>query len=409
MRPVIEQIDNFDATSGKSITFYYGGNQSHGSILTVYSVDDFTKPVFTNTTDNMNYTNAIAAEILKNGKQYAAEVISIDINGNQSEVSNKVYFWCFATPIFRFSNISDGEIFNSQSVLANLLYEQTDGVEIAQFKYELFNSQMSLIQESDYFSIYEDHKEYNYSGLENNAIYYVRARGNTVRSQVLDTGYISIFIQFEAPSAYSVLYANADNGNGVIEYNTNIRLIEPNRDSETYEYDFGLIDLSEDRICYDTNFVLDGDFVMAIRHKETVGALLTCSNPNKGFTLRIIACADDNMYRYKLEVPNELCNYIIYSNEFEMNSEKMMTCWIKRVRNLYQLFVFAETDTSDEYNLFLGQVRPYGDLVRYDVWIDTDNEPTVRIAKEDVVIWKQLTEPDDVKYGDIWIDVNVED
>ena len=94
--------------------------------------------------------------------------------------------------------------------------------------------------------------------------------------------------------------------------------------------------------------------------------------------------------------------------EFEMNTEKMMTCWIKRVRNLYQLFVFAETDTSDEYNLFLGQVRPYGDLVRYDVWIDTDNEPTVRIEKDDVVVWTQLEEPDEVKYGDIWIDVNVE-
>ena len=404
MRPVIEQIDNFDALSGKSVIFYYGGNQSHGSTLTVYNVNDFTTPVYVNTTINMQYSNAIDSGVLQNGTQYAAEITSVDINGNWSEVSNKVYFWCLATPIFRFTNVSDGEIFNNQSITAQLLYEQADGIDIAQFKYELYDSQMSLIEESEYYSNYSSYKTYAYNGLENNAIYYIRSRGSTTRSQPLDTGYISIFIQFEAPSSYSILYANADNGNGVIEYNTNIRLIEPNRDNETYEYDAGLINLENDIVTYDTNFVLDGDFVMAVRHKETVGAILTCSNPNHGFKLWIVDCSDGT-YRYKLEVPNELCNYILYSQPFEMNFDKIMTCWIKRVNNLYEIYNFVERDTSDEYNLFLGQVRPMSDLARYDVWIDLDKDPTIRIEKDDVVVWITENEPtEDLNDNDIWID-----
>ena len=403
MRPVIEQIESFDAQAGKSIKFYYGGNQSYGSLLKVYDASNLSTPVYTNKVVNMNYTNSIASGALTNGIQYVAEIISYDNNGVASEASNKIYFWCFSTPIFRFTNITDGDILDNQSFTANLLYEQENGVDISQFRYEIYDYQMTLLFASDYFSDYSSHSSYNYNGLENNQRYYIRAYGFTTRSQTLDTGFVSLFILFKTPDAYSILYANADNGNGVIEYNTNIRLIEPNRDNSEYYYQQDTIDLSHDTLVYDTNFVIDGNFIMAVRHGYTIGKILTCSNLNKGFNLEIIECPE-SLFRYKLSVPNEICNYILYSEPFQMNSTSLMTCWIRRVNNLYELSVFQDRDTSDEYNLFLGSVRPYNDVVRYDVWIDTYQTPTVRIEKEDVVIWQQLEEPQSAEIGNIWID-----
>ena len=91
-----------------------------------------------------------------------------------------------------------------------------------------------------------------------------------------------------------------------------------------------------------------------------------------------------------------------------MNGDSLITCWIRRINNLYEITVFTNQDTSDEYNLFLGSIRPYSDVMRYDVWIDIDKSPTVRIEKGDVVIWKQLEEPVDAKIGDIWIDLEEE-
>lgn len=407
MRPVIEQIDSFDATSGKSIKFYYGGNQSYGSLLKVYTASNLSTPVYTNRVINMNYTNAIASGVLTNGVQYVAEIISYDNNGVASEASNKTYFWCFATPVFKFTNITDGDILDNQSFTVSLLYEQANGVDVSQFRYELYDYQMTLLSASDYYSDYYEHASYNYNGLENNQRYYIRAYGFTTRSQKLDTGYLSVFILFEDPDAYSVLYANADNGNGVIEYNTNIRLIEPNRDNNTYTYQNDTIDLTNDKLVYDTNFVIDGDFVMAVRHKYTTGKILTCSNLNKGFNLEVIQCPND-LFRYKLSVPNEICNYILYSLPFTMNGDNLITCWIRRKNNLYELVVFTGQDTSEEYNLFLGTIRPYSDVMRYDVWIDTNKTPTVRIEKENVVIWKQLEEPENADVGNIWIDIEGE-
>jgi len=352
--------------------------------------------------------NSIEGGYLTNGEQYAAEIISYHYD-TVSEVSNKVYFWCYATPVFKFTNITEGEIFNSQSITANLLYEQSDGIDISQFKYALYDSQMTLISETPAMSNYQDNKSHNYNGLENNAIYYIRAYGSTTNGQVLDTGFVTIFIQFEAPDSYSILYANADNVNGIIEYNTNIRLIEPNRNVNTYQFDMSTINLEDDRLVYDTNFVIDGDFIMAIRHKYTVGEILTCSNPDHGFKLRIVPCAETDTYRYKLTVPNEISNYILYSEEFVMDDTKMMTCWIRRINNLYELTVYTDTDSSDEYNLFLGSVRPSSELTRYDVWLDVDGEPTVRIDKDDVVIWQQLEEPVNPQVNDIWIDIDMEE
>ena len=413
MRPVIMPIENFDALNGASVKFEYGGEASVGSLLKVYRADNFNTPVYTNQVYNMQRTNSIPPSVLTNGVQYVAEIISYHRDNYMqlipSENSNKVYFWCFATPIFRFTNVSEGEIFNNQSFVAQLLYQQSDGVDISQFKYELYSSEMSLIDESDYYSDYEDNKSHNYNGLENNEIYYIRAKGITTRNQLLDTGYVTIFIQFEAPDSYSILYADADNGNGIIEYNTNIRLIDSDRNSNEYEYDAGTINLEEDKVTYSNNFVIDGDFIMAVRHKKTVGEILTFSNPNKGFKLYIVEC-EDGTYRYKLSVPNEICNYILYSIPFDMEDKNIMTCWIKRVNNLYELYIFVEQDMSDEYNLFLGEIRPSTDLTRYDVWIDLDYNPTIRIDKDNVVVWKQLEEPtENLHNNDIWINDEVED
>ena len=413
MRPVIEQIENFDATTSKTIRFFYGGEASYGSRLRIYDVKNFTTPVYVNDVLNMHYTNSIIADNLINGKQYAAEIISYSNVSFQdiyaSEVSNKVYFWCLSKPIFKFTNIVEGEMINSQSFTAELFYEQADGYDLSQFKYEIYDSRLNLISSSPYYSNYDENSSYNFNGLENNEVYYIRAEGVTTMGQIVDTGYISVFILFQKPDNYSVLYAQNDNsGNGIIEYNTNIILIEPTRDKDEYDYDYGFINLEDDTIVYNQNFIIDGDFIMAVRHKSMVGDLLRCSNTNRGFTLSIIECKDIDKFRYKLVVPNEISNYILYSEPFYMDGENILTCWIRRKNNIYELTTFVEDDMSADYNLFLGELRPISDLEKYDVWIDTDNNPTIRIAKEDVVIWTQLEEPsENLNENDIWIDVNV--
>lgn len=412
MRPIINQINTFDATKNMTVTCIYGSTEteqedivSYSNLLQVYNHNGVL--VYSNLAYNMRCSNVINAGSLKNGEQYYARVTSYDRDNNPSELSNAMYFYCYSEPIFRFKNVSEGEVIHSQSLRAMLEYEQTDGIDISKCKYELFDASQSLINESAYWSDYEKNDYYDYNGLSNNEIYYIRAHGETVVGQILDTGFINVFIQYEAPGNYSVLYADADNGNGVIEFNTNINIIEPKRDKDTFKYEYGFIDLENDVLVYDQNLLINGDFVMCVRHKSTIGEIMKCSNKVRGFTLAVLDCSDDK-YRYKLTVPNEISNYIIFSNEFKMNDTDLLTCWIKRVNNLYELYVFVENDNPDEYNLFLGQIKPGENLAKYDVWIDTDNTPTIRIEKDDVVIYKSSEEPDNPQLNNIWIDIDLE-
>ena len=164
MRPVIQQIDAYDANNSKSIRFIYSGEASYGSRLKVYNANDFSKPVYVNDVNNMDYTNSIIGGKLQNGKQYAAEIISYSNVSFEdqyaSEISNKVYFWCLSTPIFRFVNVSDGDILNTQSFTAELLYEQADGYDISQFKYEIYDSELSAL---DYLKVNKQKDDFKYA------------------------------------------------------------------------------------------------------------------------------------------------------------------------------------------------------------------------------------------------------
>ena len=54
-----------------------------------------------------------------------------------------------------------------------------------------------------------------------------------------------------------------------------------------------------------------------------------------------------------------------------------------------------------EYNLWLGETRPYG-VSHYDVWID-NGTGLIKVDKDDVTVFYQEEIPEDASENKIWI------
>jgi hypothetical protein len=248
---------------------------------------------------------------------------------------------------------------------------------------------------------------YPYRGLEDDKFYYIRARGITQSGIELDTGYIRFFVNYENPEKYQLIYANCNPRNSVVTYQTNFIVINASTDDE-YEYDNSFINLIGKTLVYDKDFIIDGDFTISIRGKDLYRntTILKCSNSETGFTLSSYIYDDGNM-RYKLTVPNGICNYILYSDPICPIGEDIITIHIRRINNIYKLVVFVDDGIGRlTNNMWFGETRPTSSkLAMYDIWITEGSAEITYIEKENVNSYYRNDEPSllaDTKY-DIWI------
>lgn len=393
MKPIINRIAPFDASCGGLITMYYNGELPYKNRIVIYNADTL-ESVYDRTITNYNLEHNVPANALKNGIKYAVQGQVFDSQGNASELSDKGYFYTFTTPLFYFTNIHNDDVINKASFFVNLNYTQNEYEKISEYRFYLYDDAKNLLLESE---TYYNSNNFNYAfkALNDDRIYYVRARGMTVNGFELDTGYVKVFVNYENPEEYKYIFAKCNDNNSIVTYQTNFVVINASG-NEQHEYEDSFIDLIEKTLVYDEGFIVSGDFTMTIRMKMygANSTLLKCSNSACGFT--ITTPMDDKKYvRFKLTAPNGICNYILYSEPILYNVLDIVTLHIRRINNIYQLFCFVENKDSMRYTTWFGQQDPVTatGLTEYDVWIDNTNDGIVRIDKDHVNVFLQNYEP----------------
>ena len=164
-KPIINKINPLDATKDNIISMSYVGNLPYSNRIVIYDATTLAV-LYDNTSTNTNYSieHIIPANTLTNGKKYAIQGQVFDINGNASALSDKAYFYCLATPLFYFSNVNDGDIINTASIFATLVYQQSDFEDLNEYRYYLYDSTKNLLVESETF-YGADNLNYAYRGL----------------------------------------------------------------------------------------------------------------------------------------------------------------------------------------------------------------------------------------------------
>jgi hypothetical protein len=404
-KPIVNKVSTFDAADGTTVTFSYSGALPYGNRIIIYAAESMTS-VYDDTVTSFSMSHEIPSGVLRNGVKYAIQCQCFDSSGSPSSLSDKAYFYCTATPTFGFSNIHDGDTLNVASIYAKLTYTQENFEDISEYRFYLYSETKSVLIESETFYGSED-LGYTFRGFTNDTIYYVRAVGLTENGMSLDTGYLKIFVSYENPDDYRFIYTDCNSSNGVVTYSTNFVVINPT-DDDGYEYSDGYINLTDNTLVYDKDFIVNGNFTMSIRGRDMyrTATLLKCANDGYGFTLSSYIYDDGGM-RFKLTVPNGLCNYILYSPPITPYSLDIVTVHIRRVDNVYQLECFVEEGVDDEqHNMWFGESRPNAvDSEVYDIWIDNGKAVAARVDRNDVNVFYRGAEPSlisNTEY-DVWI------
>lgn len=400
-KPVILHVNPFDAEKPYEISLSWTGNRAHANRILIYD-NETNKLVFDDMVSSFALKHTIPAYTLTNGKKYVIQAQTYDVENIASPLSDKVLFYTFETPDFYFNNIPENSRIANASFSASVYYYSSDWEDIGSYKFYLYDStRKQLLQSStltDSFDI-----SYNYRGLENNTVYFIRCVGVTVNGMELDTGYVEISVKYENPNTYSRIYSTAIPSQGCIQVATNLIIIQYNG-TDTFEYPNGMIDLREKTLYYDEGFLIENDFTVIIRGVNLwqTNDIFKMDNGKFGLTLSS-HIYDDGKLRFRLLVPNGVSQYLLYSDEQIFDDEDMVTVIIRRKNNIYQLKVFIELGFKPEGNMWYGLQRPNKNLTgKYDVWIE-NSEDTYIVGRDTFTTFLSEYEPVDPSINDIWI------
>ena len=156
---------------------------------------------------------------------------------------------------------------------------------------------------------------------------------------------------------------------------------------------------------YSQNLVVPGGAAtFAIRMKacrKTANLLKVYSEEDLDFILSSIVY-EDGTYRLKLTVYDHGPTYTQYSNQLEIDSDDIVTVYIRRIDGIYGMYISTQDASDVEYvNIWLGIPEP-DHAEDKDLWIDL-NQGLVYIAETDAVRIYQPTEPTDAENNNIWI------
>lgn len=400
-KPIVMKITSFDANKPYEITLSWLGNRAHANRIIIYD-NQTNKLVFDDIVSSFALKHTIPAYTLTNGKKYVIQAQIYDVENIPSPLSDKVLFYTFETPDFYFNNIPENDKITNASFSASIYYYSSDWEDISTYKFYLYDSTKHQLLESntmtDSFNI-----SYTYRGLENNTVYYIRCVGVTVNGMELDTGYIEITVKYENPNAYSRIYATALPSQGCVQVTSNLIIIQYNG-TDSFEYIDGMIDLRDKTLYYDEGFLIKDDFTVLIRgiNLWQNADIFKMNNENLGLTLSSRIYGEGKL-RFRLLVPNGVCNYVLYSDEQVFENEDMVTIAIRRKNNVYQLKVFVEIGFNSEGNMWYGLQRPNPNLTgANDTWIETD-ESTYVVNKGDYTTYLEESEPLNAILNDLWL------
>lgn len=296
--PSIEAIPSFDPTYDATINFYYNDNQPYKNriVITDNSTSDI---VYDKTQDSMRLYVTIPANTLTAGKQYLAQVQVYDIDGNYSNLSDPILFYCFTTPVFKFTDINDNDVYRNASINLSLSYSQEQNEEIKDYQFALYSEDKILQSSSDV--IYSSTlSSYTFYGLKNNTKYYLRAYGETIHGMKIDTDYIGINVQYNVIPANVAFQITNMYKNGSIRIETNILSVGYELENNNYSFKDGMLTLKNNSLTYNEGFEIADNFSLFVEAKKLPVTKFLTTNDNN-ISLSIINICDTYYCRLNIK------------------------------------------------------------------------------------------------------------
>lgn len=333
--PSIYAINAFDPAYSHVFEFSYTGTQVESNRAIIVDKDS-QEEVYNVKQDGLKLSHTIPADTLVAGHSYLIQIQVYDANGNSSDLSSAVLFYCFTTPVFKFSNINNGDTVTSANFDLVLEYSQVETETLSEYRYYMYDMTKNAVYTSEsYYTA--DNMIHTIYGVKTDYIYYVRAIGKTAHGMDVDTGMIQIVIKYSSVASNVGFDAKNDKETGCIILSTNIITVKFEVENEDYTIENGIVDLTNNTLTYETT--IDGDFSLIVQAKSLpIGDFCWTSNKNMIATIEKIL---GTCYCHLIVRTGDI-HYDIYEAIDETyvtgeNEENLVAIQIYRKNNLYDI------------------------------------------------------------------------
>ena len=361
--PTLSLISTFDPSKNNNIYFSYNGNQIKKKRIVIIDNKTF-KTILDKTQLGMKLCYDLPANTIKTG-QYTAQIQVFDFDGNSSELSQPVLFYCYSTPSVSFSNFTDK--INKSSINLSLSYTQAENDSVKEFAFYLYDLQKKIVTKSNNFYSLND-SSYTFLGLKNLTTYYVQCKGTSLHNMDFDTGLCEINVNYIVQPNNMLLRLSNNKCEGYIQVDCNIIDVGYIIEGGKPEFKNGEVILDNKKVTYISGFDFSDNFSMFIKARkiplDTTFFGYTTSSGNVELSIKKIALnyycvlrADSvigSYYRY-VKLPNimivdENSNQIIDENSNVISSQVtiddinnyIIVFEVKRKNNLYNLKAYYE-------------------------------------------------------------------
>lgn len=361
--PTLSLISTFDPSKNNNIYFSYNGNQIKKKRIVIIDNKTF-KTILDNTQLGMKLCYDLPANTIKTG-QYTAQIQVFDFDGNSSELSQPVLFYCYSTPSVSFSNFTDK--INKSSINLSLSYTQAENDSVKEFAFYLYDLQKKIVTKSNNFYSLND-SSYTFLGLKNLTTYYVQCKGTSLHNMDFDTGLCEINVNYIVQLNNMLLRLSNNKCEGYIQVDCNIIDVGYIIEGGKPDFKNGEVILDNKKVTYISGFDFSDNFSMFIKARkiplDTTFFGYTTSSGNVELSIKKIALnyycvlrADSvigSYYRY-VKLPNimiidENSNQIIDENSNVISSQVtiddinnyIIVFEVKRKNNLYNLKAYYE-------------------------------------------------------------------
>ena len=344
MKPILYNIQAFDASEELTIRFQWNGDQAFGNICTIKE-NNTNIIVYQATETTMQLKHTVPSNILKNGKSYNVRIATYDIDSNISAYSDAVLFNCFTTPNFSFVNIEKDQLIKNASYEITMDYSQIENEKLQSWEITLYDTSRSKIQTSGV--CYDENIRYTITNLEDKQDYYLKATCMTVNGLEVSTDYLFFQVRYKYPSVYSLLTLENVKNNGYIKLRSNIRAVEARSLKDVEYIDNEYINLKDNSIYIDDDFSFDDDFIInLLGYGLSSNDLIMQLSDGQDVIKMYYRCGTYDINKniekafIELTAPIGFTHYVTFSNYIDIPKDTdILDIWIKRKNGLYGVYI----------------------------------------------------------------------
>lgn len=307
--PIIDIINTFDPNYQHSFSFSYLGNQAVSNRAIIIDLDS-NETIYDKIQDGLKLNHTIGANVLLPGKKYTIQIQVFDIDGNSSNLSESVLFYCYSTPEFYFSNIQNGGTIAEANYTFQLVYQQNEEEDYQESVIYLYNYEKTEIARTNTIYSY-DAMSYDIHGLKNNTTYFIRSIGKTLHGFNLDTGYIKFNVAYSIIPANILFTVENNYKTGQLMLRTNIIDIGYEFENDKFEITNKELHIPENTLTYHIKIPNEFTIIARARHLSPA-SFLWLSDENKHKLLDLSLVYTDDKYLAKLVVYHQLSDTVLY-------------------------------------------------------------------------------------------------